>query len=627
MKKIYQFAISVLCMTILLTAANAQQAPQQNLPGSFNANYLVNATGAAVPLGVSNNSAALDLTKNPVDTHSIQWRLGSSGLINSVTDAVSYANGDLHTANANWVYTAGTFTVSSNIVYSSAAGVTTAYRSDGPNTANEYAQETMGLISAGSGVQVVGPCVRMATGSSAGYCVDSANDTLRIYVVTAGALAANSLFSADNQAPVTGDIVRIQASGSLISLYKNGLLLGSVTDTTYTTGVTGILGASNATSNGFNNFQSGTLAACNVALENSADGVTWSGTGASATIPVQSCLTPGSFTATQAVSNYVRVNVTSLTAGQTLTVVYSGRLAGAPPSGNNSVNNGIWIQPGQVIWIQYTSVSAQTIVAHQSVRIANGNAPNAITTTTWDIASCSTGPGAGSGTGFTVTQGGWLLSATAEINVAGFPQGIEAVNEYILNFMPPSGGTTSCQATLAASQIGTILGTWPTGSFYPVGFVGTTGQYQHPWSIPGYTTVITQANPAAGAEWLATITANARTCIQSVSFTAAAGSTNITPTLLLKFSIGGNTVNLAYTAATAQTSATTQNYSFSPGASAEVVTATAPIYHIVPFNNGQLACFNGGLTTLTVGTLTTGLNGTTAYTNIGILVQQQNDNN
>jgi len=73
---------------------------------------------------------------------------------------------------------------------------------------------------------------------------------------------------------------------------------------------------------------SGTVSTCTVALDTSPDGVSWT---AGAAIPGQTCTAAGQFsTASPVVANFVRVNLTTLTGGGTVAIVYSGRLAQSP---------------------------------------------------------------------------------------------------------------------------------------------------------------------------------------------------------------------------------------------------------------------------------------------------------
>lgn len=66
---------------------------------------------------------------------------------------------------------------------------------------------------------------------------------------------------------------------------------------------------------------SGTVSSCTVALDSSSDGVTWSSGGV---ISGQTCTSNGSSSVVNSVVNFVRINVTTLTGGGTVTIVYSG---------------------------------------------------------------------------------------------------------------------------------------------------------------------------------------------------------------------------------------------------------------------------------------------------------------
>lgn len=65
----------------------------------------------------------------------------------------------------------------------------------------------------------------------------------------------------------------------------------------------------------------GTIASCTVAVDSSADGITWSAGGV---ITGQNCTSNGSSSVGNSVVNFVRVTATALSGGGTLTAVYSG---------------------------------------------------------------------------------------------------------------------------------------------------------------------------------------------------------------------------------------------------------------------------------------------------------------
>jgi hypothetical protein len=572
----------------------------------------------------------VNLSGTSVDTHAISWRIsGLSGL--NVADTIGYSNGDLHTANANWTYQTGTFSTTSNVVYGSSA-TSLAYRSDGANTASEFAQERVVVTGNILSAQNAGPCVRVQTGAFTAYCIQLATNAFRISIWNAGVLTVLANF--DASAPVSGDIVKITASGTTISGFKNGVLVGTASDAVIASGFTGMYSAGSATINGASTFQSGQIISCSIAVDGSADGTTWA---PGLIVPAQDCTqvpggsgSPNGSFQVSAISNYVRVNVSALTAGLTLTATYRGRYSPAPAAAASAVSNGQYVNAGEIIWTQLTSqggvgtINVQTVVR---LLLANGTNQNTAQT----ISSCVTANG-GYGFGMVLSSPGWLQSVVSVVQTGGFPQGTFFINQYILPSMPSGGTSTSCNGVLNqtfASQVSTLLSGAPTGSFYPVSFVGTSYIPSSTWSIPGYTTTIAISNPSAGAEWSYTVPnlggagGGARTCIQSVSFTLASGSTGVNPVLVL--TINGS--KIVYAPATQQGSATTQTYSFSPGAVAEAVTAGSTLYHIVPFNNGQLACYNAGLSTATIGTLTTTINGTSQFSNISLLTQVQQDNN
>ena len=77
----------------------------------------------------------------------------------------------------------------------------------------------------------------------------------------------------------------------------------------------------------------GTASVCTVALDTSADGITWSAGGA---ITGQTCTSNGTSTVANVIANYVRINVTALTvtAGSRVNVVWYGYV-NIPSAGGN----------------------------------------------------------------------------------------------------------------------------------------------------------------------------------------------------------------------------------------------------------------------------------------------------
>jgi hypothetical protein len=78
--------------------------------------------------------------------------------------------------------------------------------------------------------------------------------------------------------------------------------------------------------------KSGTLATCQVQVDSSADGVTWN---SGDIVASQACTSNGNVNAVHFVSNYSRVNVTAISGGGSVTVVFTGYTTNPVPSGGS----------------------------------------------------------------------------------------------------------------------------------------------------------------------------------------------------------------------------------------------------------------------------------------------------
>lgn len=302
-------------------------------------------------------------------------------------------------------------------------------------------------------------------------------------------------------------------------------------------------------------------------------------------------------------------------------------------SGGLPVSNGQWVNAGEVIWTQITSQAAGNIsvttVTRMLVPTSTGNALSISSNT---VNPCSLATNGGFGFGYVAPTQGWLQSVGTQVNTAGFPQGAFYIQHFIMPAMPSGGTSTTCTASFTAfSQTSTApLDCAPTGSFFSVGFVGTTAICNSPWSIPGFTTTQAITNPAAGAEWSFAFPSGAangaRSCVQAVFFQLAASATVANRVVGLRLLFGSSTPQIYYISPTAQTASQTVQYSFAPGTSATNYAPTATIIQTVPFNNGQPLCFNSGLSSPSIGTLTSGLQVGDQFSFISILLNVQNDN-
>lgn len=157
----------------------------------------------------------------------------------SFSDNFNRADGSL---GANWETLTGSseLVIFSNIVRSdtagprSAAAVSTATASF---TADHEAQCV--FVALGSN-DYAGPGVRMSAAGGTGYVLRSDGGNAggrRIHRYDNNTITSIGLV---NVPLIANDVVRLRASGSLISVYVNDVLIDSVTDTTYTTGQPGL---------------------------------------------------------------------------------------------------------------------------------------------------------------------------------------------------------------------------------------------------------------------------------------------------------------------------------------------------------------------------------------------------
>jgi hypothetical protein len=140
--------------------------------------------------------------------------------------------------------------------------------------------------------------------------------------------------------------------------------------------------------------KTGTVSTCTVALDTSADGITWSAGGA---IAGQTCTSNGQSVITGSIANYVRMNVTTLTGGGTINVTWTGytatpggsiTFAGAPTGSCSaaqtavdsttgdfySCNGGVWLAvgPGAAGSAAFSTLTAGTN-GGQALVVGNGS--------------------------------------------------------------------------------------------------------------------------------------------------------------------------------------------------------------------------------------------------------------
>ena len=174
----------------------------------------------------------------------------------TLDDQIAYANGALHTRNANWVYVQGTFQVSSNGIYGSAAGIDLTYRSDLTPNNDQWAQTTA-VVTGNAATQSSGPCVRVSTVAVTAYCAQYANNTCTIFREIAGTLTVIASCSGGTAIVGTGTIVTLRVIGTTLTLYVNNFLEATVTDTNIASGRIGYFSVANTATNGATRWAGG----------------------------------------------------------------------------------------------------------------------------------------------------------------------------------------------------------------------------------------------------------------------------------------------------------------------------------------------------------------------------------
>ncbi len=159
---------------------------------------------------------------------------GSFTLPETFTDTNGVA---LATHNSSWATVVGNFAINTNAVYSNSADADTLARwGAGSFNANQFAEITIKAVTSGAGI---GVAVRI-NGNNA-YSAYTDSQASKIYEWTNG--SANLLYT--GAAYTVNDVLRLEVTGTSITLKKNGTTLTTVTDSSISTGSPGLSGFSN----------------------------------------------------------------------------------------------------------------------------------------------------------------------------------------------------------------------------------------------------------------------------------------------------------------------------------------------------------------------------------------------
>jgi hypothetical protein len=165
------------------------------------------------------------------------------------TDNFAYAHGDLNTANPLWV-PSGQFVVVTGGVSSNSGNLGISYTGVTPGN------DQQAYVTIANPTWRVGPAVRSSSSSVTSYFARPGGGGVGtdIYKVIGGAYTALGTQPATTPW-ATGDILRIVAQGTTISVYRNGGLLSSVTDSSIASGYGGMFADSpNITMAGASSF-------------------------------------------------------------------------------------------------------------------------------------------------------------------------------------------------------------------------------------------------------------------------------------------------------------------------------------------------------------------------------------
>jgi hypothetical protein len=165
--------------------------------------------------------------------------------VTSIVDDFNRADGS---PGANWVQVSGTWTIVSNQLSSGSAGGIVILRAATAMATNDhYAQITIAATAAVSH----GVWCRGNSNITSGYLWRNDGTSWNLFSVVGGSFVSIGSFTA---AAVAGDVAKVQAQGSTIKGFVNGVQRVSVTDTAVATGTSVGLRAESTNALRFDDF-------------------------------------------------------------------------------------------------------------------------------------------------------------------------------------------------------------------------------------------------------------------------------------------------------------------------------------------------------------------------------------
>lgn len=173
------------------------------------------------------------------------------------TDSFTASDGTaLTTYSANWTLNSGNFDIQSNSLRSNTGGTETAAHWDADAfNADQYAQCVASVLDTGSGR--VGVAVRCNTGGTANYYgAYWSSASCEVFKVVSGVFTQ---LGAAFSAPSTNDVVRLEVSGTTLTLKYNGSSQGTRTDSDLASGAAGVSGYDSGNNGRIDSWEGGNL--------------------------------------------------------------------------------------------------------------------------------------------------------------------------------------------------------------------------------------------------------------------------------------------------------------------------------------------------------------------------------
>lgn len=184
---------------------------------------------------------------------------GGSGATSSSTLPETFTDSDgtaLATHNSTWSILHGGFSINTNGVYSSLSQDGLAQWTAGNFNNNQYSQITLTALSSGN---YIGTAVRTQDGVFSGYFVYTDSNTayqIQKYVNGVQTILVNNAGTPFQ----AGDVLRLEISGTTLTLKRNGSVVTTTTDATFSSGRPGVAGNGTATTTRGDDWSAGDVA-------------------------------------------------------------------------------------------------------------------------------------------------------------------------------------------------------------------------------------------------------------------------------------------------------------------------------------------------------------------------------